>query len=337
MIFPDARTRVPPPAFPAETVDLLRRRDYRPTLVELLSRPDLSFSFLRPPGWDVGPPVMSPALDLPLPSLASFTRKDPPAGIELLLFEASFDCLPGDFLDTSFDALSLTHRSEGPLGDGWYSDRMGRRDDAYELLAAHRRGKDLFVFLSATPAASVARCRDELNTIIGTFDLKDPRPHPFADRWLVHEDELLDLSFAIPADATVDRHEGAARVTWPIDGGPVEIQVRCLREPPPQVPRIEASIRRELARKGILLDAGRAGDLPAGPGGIFSGTVGIRLYETEPNSERPVEVFLVVGRRDDGTRVRFTSIHPTRTANQNSWMRARFAIVQLATTMQAMS
>lgn len=334
MIFPDVRERVPTPAFSPETVELLKRCAYKPAFVELKAWPELNFSFLRPPGWNVGPPVMSPSLELPIPALASFTRKDPPAVVELLMYEAPFDCLPGDFLDSELGALSLPQRSEGPLGDGWYADRKGARESGWELMAAHRKGKDHFVFLCAMPTAATSSCTDEVNAIVGTFGLRKPRPHPFADRWRVRKDDGLGLSFALPAEASVAQGIGDTQATWATGAGDILLSVRLI--PQRRIEDAEEALKIELLRRGIALGPGRVGDLPAAPGGVFAGDVEIRLYESAPSSTRPVEVFLIVGtRRDGGARVRIAGAYPTRVVDKNAWMRARFALVQIAATMRA--
>lgn len=334
MIFPDARQRVPTPSFPPETIDVLKRRAYKPASVELTVRPDLNFTFLRPPGWEVGPPVMSPSLELPIPALASFTRKNPSAGVELLVFESRYDCLPGDFLDSTFDAVSLSHRSEGPVGDGWYADRMGAREHGYELMAAHRKGKDLFVFLCAMPTSAVASCRDEVNAVIGTFVLKAPRPHPFAERWRVHRDDSVGLSFALPDGARPARALAGADVTWSIDGGEVELSVRPLSTRETATEEVEQVFKAELQEKGIVLGEGRVGDLPAAPGGVFAGEVAIRLFDSTPSSTRSVEALVIAGARKEGGSLRIAGVWPSRAAHTDAWMRGRFALVQLVATMK---
>lgn len=335
MIFPDARQRVPTPAFSTETLDGLKRRDYKPAVVELAAHKDLSFSFLRPPRWEVGPPVLSPAVAMPMPPLASFTRKDPPAAVELLLYDTTYDCLPGDFLDAALDGLRLSHRSEGPLGDGWYADRMGRAEAGYEILAGHRKGKDLFLFLCAMPVASVPLVRDEVATLVGTFGLKQKRPHLYADRWRKQDDVATGLSFAVPEDAQVERAAFGLEARWPLEAGTVKISVRPVLPKEAGMETVEAGLRKELLGRGVRLGVARVGDLPATPGGVFAGNVSIRLYQSMPSSSRAIEALLLVGARKDGGAVRVVGVYPSRETHAETWMRARFALVQIAATMKA--
>lgn len=334
MIFPDARERVPLPRLDEETMDVLRRRAYRPAFVENTRRPELSFSFLRPPGWEVGPPVLTPTPEMPLPSLACLTRNAPKAAIEVQLFEAPYDVLPGDFLDATLDCLELPQRSEGLLRDIWYADRMGPRAHGYELMAAQRHGKDLFVFLVSMEKGAVQRCRDEVNAILASFGTKEPRPGPYADPWRMHEDKGLGLAFAVPGDARVSSVQGGAKVSWAIDGGTVELSVRPLGAKERRIDDAEQQLVAEAKRLGCtLLVPGRGGDMPAAPGGVFEGQVSIRGYESAPSSRKALEAVLLVGARADGTPMRVAGTWPARTAHRVAWMRARFAFVQLVTTL----
>lgn len=334
MIFPDTRERVPLPELSDEAVDTLRRRAYRPAFVDNEQRPELSFSFLRPPGWEAGQPWLTPSAELPLPSIASLTRQSPKAGIEVLLFEAPFDCLPGDLLDSTLDALTLPQKSEGLLRDIWYADRMGERPHGYELVAAQRHGKDHFVFLVAMQGDAVKRCRDEVNAILASFGLKEPRTAPYADRWRVHSDEGLGLSFAVPAEAQVSAAQGGAKVRWAIEGGAVELS---LAPPGPRERRLEDAQQQlvlKAKRQGVVLeDEGRGGDMPAAPGGVLRGDVAIRAFASTSSSKREAEAMLLLGARDDGTPLRLSGLWPARTAHRIAWMRARFAFLQVVTTM----
>lgn len=336
MIFPDARERVPLPRLDDETLDVLRRRAYRPAFVENERRPELSFSFLRPPGWEVGPPALTPSAELPLPSLACLSRSAPKAAIEVLLFEASYDVLPGDLLDATLDCLTLPQRSEGLLRDLWYADRMGERPHGYELMAAQRHGKDLFIFLAVMQRDAVQRCRDEVNAIIASFGPKEPRPGPYADPWRMHDDAGLGLSFAVPGEARVSSAQRGAKVSWSIDGGVVELSCRPLGPRERRVDDAEQQLVSEAKRLGAaLVTPGRGGDMPAAPGGVLVGDVSIRSYESAPSSKKALEALLLVGTRADGAPLRIAGTWPARTAHRVAWMRARFAFVQLVTTLAA--
>lgn len=335
MIFPDERQRVPTPVFSDETLAGLKKRSYKPAYVDLTAFPQFNFSFLRPPGWEIGPPVMSPNLALPMPALASFARKDPLALVELCAFDAPHDCLPGDFLDTSLGGFRLSHRSEGPLQDGWYADRMGRDGQGYAILAAHRKGKNIFVFLCAMPLTSLAAVRDEVATLIGTFALRNKAEKRYADRWCKYIEPGMQLAFAVPATAKQTPMKVGVESSWRIGTGQVSITVRPVLSSEIGMEVMESVLKRELMQQEIYIGSARVGDLPASPTGIFSGNVSIRLYDSQLSSPRARETLMLVGKRKDGGGVRVVGTYPTRRTHEEAWMRARFALVQIAATLRA--
>jgi len=335
MFFPDPRKRTATPALTAEKADALKKRAYKPAFVDVEKRPELSFSFLRPPGFEVGPPTLIPTTEFPVPFLASIRRRAPDAVLEIAFFEANFDCLPGDFLDSVFDGLTMTEVSEGPLGFAWYADRSVEREHGYELLAAQRLGKDLVVFIGAAKKDGLKKSREEMLHILGTFSLKEGRGHPYVDRYRMHTDDTLKMSFAVPDAVTTTRVPGGASFVWDIEGGPVEFSVRQASEKQRRLDDVEKALHAELKRKGIVVaPEGRGGDMRAAPGGVLEGEVAVREYTTTAASKRQMSVVLFFAARSDGTRVRFVVEMPKREAHKIAWMRARFAFVQLMTTLR---
>lgn len=335
MIFPDARTRMPTPVFSQDTIDGLKACAYQNAVVELSAATQGGrFSFLRPPGWRVGAPVLSSRAPMPMTPLASFLRDKPRVAMDLLLYRAPYDCLPGDFLDAHLDGLRLSHRSEGPLGDGWYADRMGRMEAGYQILAGHRKGRDLYLFLCATPSAALPMVRDEVSAILATFRLRDPVSRSFAERWRRHDDSTTGLTFALPAEVQPRTGPLGLELTWPLAEGALVLSLRSLLPRDGDLACVEAGFRQQLLRTGIRLSPARVGDLPASAAGIFAGEVAIRLYESTSSSRESVEALLLVGRRKDGGRLGICGTYPARSRAPDSWMRARFAIVQIAATMK---
>jgi hypothetical protein len=335
VFFPDPRKRVGIPRLTVADAERLKKRAYKPAFVDVEKRPDLSFSFLRPPGWEVSGPTMIPTVDFPVPFLASLRRRAPDAALEVAFFEATFDCLPGDFLDSVFDGLTMTDVGEGPLGDGWYADRSVERTHGYELLAALRLGKDLVIVVGAAKKDGLKKAREEMLHIIGTFALKEPRGHPFVDRYRMHTDDTLKLQFAVPDDVKTTRAPGGVAFTWDIEGGPVEFSVRQLNAQQRRLDDVEKALFAELKRKGIVTaPEGRGGDIAAAAGGVLAGDVVVREYTTTETSKRQARVVLFVGTRTDGTRLRFVVEMPAREAHKIAWMRARFAFVQMMTTLR---
>jgi hypothetical protein len=332
MFFPDARQLVEVPVFTPAQVEELKRKLYRPAFVEMEKRPELSFAFLRPPGWEVGPPAMPPSQDYPVPSLASVKRTNPTAAMEVGVVEAPYDCLPGDFLDCVLDGLTCTHASEGPVGDGWYADRSAHKDHGAELMAAHRRGGNLYVFLCAFKDAT-PKTRDEVLSILGTFSLKQEPASRLVGRWHLHGHPGA-VPFAIPESATVAKAPGGVAVTWSVEGGTVELSARTPGPKERSAGEVQEALRTELKRKGILLEdrpAVRQVDAP--PGSTLSGPVSVTTWQATPESKLPVEVTLLLGTRPDGSRLRVTAEVPARTAHKIAWMRGRFALVQAVTTL----
>lgn len=337
MIFPDARTRVPTPAFSAETIRTLKRRAYKTAAVELSAHPQSNFSFLRPPGWKVGPPLIHTRAPMPMQALASFTRKHPSVFMDMLTYSPTYDCLPGDFLDAHLDGLLMSHRSEGPLGDGWYADRMGRYGRGDCILAGHRKGKELYLFLCAVSEGAFSRVRDEVLAIVATFTLRNKNVLPYAERWRRYASHKLGLSFALPLGVTIQNDNRGVAARWHQPEGNIDFSVRPARRLERDFSQIEAGFRQDLLRRGIRLGPPRVGDLPASSTGIFSGAVSIRLYESLACTPPALESLLMVGTRTDGRTVRVMGTYPSREADRDMWMRARFAFVQIAATMRALN
>lgn len=270
-----------------------------------------------------------------MPALASFTRKNPSVFMDMLTYSPTYDCLPGDFLDAHLDGLGMTHRSEGPLGDGWYADRMGRGLAGHCILAGHRKGKDLYLFLCAMSDGAIARMREEVLAIVATFTLREKNIMPYAERWRRYADSRLRLSFALPLGATVRQNEGGIEATWYHPAGNIDFAVRPAHRLEQDFSQIEAGFRQDLLKRGVRLGPPRVGDLPASTTGIFSGAVAIRLYESLATTSPALESLLMVGTRKDGSVVRVMGTYPTRAHDAELWMRARFAFVQIAATMRA--
>jgi len=335
MLFPDPRRRVGLPTVTRADAERLKKRAYKPGFVEVTSRPDLAFSFLRPPGWEVTPPNLIPTSDFPVPFIAELRRKAPDAAIELAFFEAPFDCLPGDYLDAVFDGLTMTDVSEGPLGDGWYADRSVERAHGFELLAAHRLGKDLLLAIGVAKKENLKKSRDEMLHILGTLSLKTSRGHPFVDRYRMRADDKTGLSCALPDDAQVKASPNGFAATWNVEGGPVELSVQKLAPTQRRLDDVEKALFAEWKRKGLSLPTeGRGGDMPAAAGGALAGDIVVRAYQTLPSSKRAAEIVWMLGTTRDGTRVRFVVEMPTRETHKIAWMRARFAFVQMMTTLR---
>lgn len=335
MIFPDARTRVPTPAFSAETIRTLKRRAYKTAAVELSAYPQSNFSFLRPPGWKVGPPLVHTKAPMPMPALASFTKKNPTVFMDMLTYSPSYDCLPGDFLDAHLDGLLMTHRSEGPLGDGWYADRMGRYETGHCILAGHRKGKELYLFLCAMSEGAFSRVREEVLAIVATFTLREKNVLPYAERWRRYASDKMGLSFALPLGVTLQHDDRGVSARWHQPAGNIDFSVRPVHRQERDFSQIEAGFRQDLLQRGIRLGPPRVGDLPASSTGIFTGAVSIRLYESLACTAPALETLLMVGTRKNGHAVRVMGTYPSRESDCELWMRARFAFVQIAATMRA--
>lgn len=334
MLFPDARSRVPVPSFSNDDVAELKKKLYRPAFVEPGDRQEVSFAFLRPPGWEVGPPGFQPTEELPIPFLASIRRKAPDAGLEIALYEATHDCLPGDFLDCVLDGLTCTHISEGRVGAGWYADRSAQKEHGAEFMAAHRRGKDLFVFMGAARKDGGAKVRNEILAILGTFSLRQERASPFAGRWKMVAD-ARPLAFAAPDGVkTVKAPAGGTVVNWPLEGGAVELGMRPCGPKERSPADAAAALTAELKKKGIVLAPNPANHvLPVDPGGALAGDATVTTWQSGPASKQAVEVTLLVGTTADGTAMRLWVTCPARTAHKINWMQGRFAFVQMVTTL----
>ncbi len=328
MFFPDRRERVGVPDIQDRDREALKRRAYKPAFVDNEARPEFSFAFYRPPGWEVGPPKMPANPDVPFASLAHLSRHNPAIAVELKVVELQFDALPGDFLDAAFACADLPRYAAGPLGAGWYADRSGPLEGGEQTTAAHRIGQNLFVFLAAARGSAAAKLQ-ELHTILGTFSLKEAPGRFFVDDYAPHG---LDgpAAYEVPTAAKTTASGGGVVTKWAIDGGTVELSCKTVSARQVDANTLYTTAGRDVAKGQLDPGTAVAGDLPAADGGVFVGPVVFRVVQTK---ERDREVALLVGQNAAGQHVRLMGVYPARTAHSHAWCRGRFVVDHALRTM----
>jgi hypothetical protein len=334
MFFPDPRKRVATPDFPLEVRQKLEQRRYQEAFVEFSKAPVYDFAFLRPPGWEIKEGLLSPDEDLPFPSICSIRRNNPNCAIEILVTPLPFDCLPGDFLDAATQARALSEYSQGEIGMGFYADRMGKTKVGYEVVAAHRIGQMMHLFLVAIKKGTVTQLKDQVNTIIGSYSPREGAHPFFIDAW-VDLKKPLAFKFQHPKKAKIKKVPGGFAFHWDVPGGPNVLDARVPTGRQRQMDVALDLLAKDLNAYGVDLDLSSesAADMPAAEGGVLEGEVQVRRFDAVGEESR--EVLWVQGQNAKGKILRLISHHPQMEVHSHAWMRGRFFLNHALRTLRA--